>query len=131
MSPKKGTPINGSGTPKRKGEVRHENGSFAKGTCGGPGRHKAHRGELLQRILNEKIDAKTAEKIVAKWLSLASKGHPWAVKEFLDRCLGKADQKIDVGDNTLALVESVREGLRAIMARPEVANRLEDEVLRR
>ena len=47
--------------------------------------------------------------IVAAWLSAASNGEPWAVKELLDRCSGKAAQSIELhGDLSFTVSEFYR-----------------------
>ena len=108
----KGTPSNGSGTPKGNSGSsipRNSNGTLQKGHPGlpGAGRKKSHRGELVHKLLDEAIDEKTTLRIINVWLANAAAGQPWAVKEFLDRCLGKSDQKLDV-NMAFTLAEAVR-----------------------
>ena len=47
--------------------------------------------------------------IIATWLACASKGEPWAVKELLDRCFGKAPQSVEMtGDLSFTVSEFYR-----------------------
>lgn len=67
-------------------------GRFTKGNAGGPGNPNARnvnrwRAALIGSVTEEDVEA-VVEILVAK----AKAGEPWAIKEFLDRTLGKAVQ---------------------------------------
>lgn len=87
----------GKREPKDNGGNVHDltTGKFLVGNPGGPGRGKSNRHILVNRLMDEEVTDKRAATIIAKWLTLAEAGEQWAVREFLDRTLGKAHQTID------------------------------------
>lgn len=121
---------NGKPPNLKGGNGRNPDGTFAKGWKGGPGRKRGARTEHMIDAFDRLLTQPKADEIMGKLIEEAVNGAPWAIKEVLDRCLGKANQKIEV-DLEVDLASEVRDGLKAILARPDVANRLEDEALRR
>ena len=47
-------------------------------------------------MLAETVTEADVREVIAQLLEKAKGGEPWAVKEFLDRTLGKADQRLEV-----------------------------------
>jgi hypothetical protein len=71
------------------GGGRDAHGRFTRGNSGGPGNPHvksvaAWRSALARVILPADIEA-----VLRKLLECAKAGEPWAIKELLDRCLGK------------------------------------------
>ncbi|MEX2212584.1 MAG: hypothetical protein WD768_00555 [Phycisphaeraceae bacterium] len=74
---------------------RDAGGRFAKGNAGGPGNPHARRvAHLRARIVEAVTDDDLAD-IVATLVRCAKAGEPWAVRELLDRCLGKSKPAAD------------------------------------
>ena len=107
---------NGNGkSPKLIGENvassdRKENGQFAKGWRGGPGRKRGAKTEFVIAAMNKALSPERAERIVEQYLTACEAGEAWALKDFLDRCLGKAqetiqlDHEITIADDPLGLL---------------------------
>ncbi len=47
-------------------------------------------------MLAETVTEADVREVITQLLEKAKAGQPWAVKEFLDRTLGKADQRLEV-----------------------------------
>ena len=71
-----------------------ENGQFVKGWKGGPGGKVGTQRRYKEAMLRC-VTEKTFEDILGKVISAAKKGEAWALKEMLDRTLGKASQPIE------------------------------------
>ena len=69
-------------------------GQFVTGNSGGPGRKPGpqprYRGALIRCV-----DQEPFGQIVAQVIKAAKAGEPWALREMLDRTLGKASQPIE------------------------------------
>jgi len=67
---------------------RDGRGRFVRGNAGGPGNPEARRTADFRRLV---LDAATDRfpAVVSKLFDLAESGEPWAVREVLDRVLGK------------------------------------------
>ena len=50
----------------------------------------------MERALNKALTPAKADALVRKLISCALAGEPWAVKELLDRCLGKSRETLDI-----------------------------------
>jgi len=85
-------------TPERpKGEiVRGEGGKFAPGTCGGTGNPNAKKVAAWRQALVDAVTAEDLEAIIRQLVVTARAGDPWAVREILDRCLGKAVAQVEL-----------------------------------
>jgi hypothetical protein len=70
--------------------------SFAKGNPGGPGNPNTKQVAIFRESLYACVTSEDFTAIVRELITNAREGKPWAVKEFLDRILGKAHQSIGV-----------------------------------
>ena len=81
---------NGKARSQKVLEGRSANGRFKKGEWkGGPGNPYGHRREEYRKAV---LAATSAQDVVKVWLGLQAKAleqEPWAVKEYLERTLGK------------------------------------------
>ena len=69
---------------------RKADGKFAKGNKiakGHKGPHAKRRAEITRRLLNAAEDE--IDTVIASLVRAAKRGKPWAVKEVLDRCIGR------------------------------------------
>ena len=66
---------------------RDENGRFVPGTTGGPGRPK--RASALRNAMLESVTEDDILEVTASLMRAAKAGEAWAVREFLDRIVGK------------------------------------------
>jgi hypothetical protein len=73
-----------------------ETGRFTDGHPGGPGRPKGKRSAELRRELLAGTDINELRAVWAKLLELAKGGDLPAIKEVLDRTLGRPVQAVDV-----------------------------------
>jgi hypothetical protein len=71
-------------------EGRDQQGRFVPGCAPGPGNPYAGSVAACRKALIDAIKPDDIAAVVAKLLEAAKSGKPWAVREFLDRCLGKA-----------------------------------------
>lgn len=76
---------------------RGGNGRFLKGNTGGPGNPQLQRLGEWQGAFREAITVDDMKTIALQLVAAAKSGEPWAVKEFLDRTLGKAPQPVAIG----------------------------------
>ena len=70
-------------------EKRGVNGRFLPGHCGGPGNPHAQRVHRLRSALLNTVTPTDIEEIVHKLISMAKGGDVAAIKELLDRTIGK------------------------------------------
>ncbi len=68
---------------------RDAGGRFAKGNLGGPGNPFARRVAQLRAVIVESVTDADLAAVVRTLIDAAKGGEPWAVKELLDRCIGK------------------------------------------
>lgn len=81
------------------GEAEHDGrGRFLPGNQAACGRGNPHaaRVNAWRAALAETVTEADVREVIAQLLEKAKAGQPWAVKEFLDRTLGKADQRLEV-----------------------------------
>lgn len=119
--------INGTnGTPGKDPQTGRFLPGNKLGTGGDPYQAKKleFRAMMLKASTKESMGA-----VIAALFREAQKGESWAVKEVLDRFLGKAPDVIEVGDQTASMLSQIRETLYAILSHPELARRVENEVL--
>jgi hypothetical protein len=70
-------------------ELRGKNGQFLPGHCGGPGNPHARKVHRLRSALLNTVTSTDIEEIVQKLISMAKQGDVAAIKELLDRTIGK------------------------------------------
>jgi hypothetical protein len=68
---------------------RDEGGRFISGTAGGPGNPLVRQVASWRNALAECVSPADLCDVIDMLLHAARRGEPWAVKEVLDRCLGK------------------------------------------
>jgi len=73
----------------KNGQYQDENGAFKKGNPGGPGNPLLREGQRLRLAMLREIKAEDLAAVVHKLIDLAKNGEPWAIKEVLNRTLGK------------------------------------------
>jgi hypothetical protein len=103
---------------------RNTRGQFTKGNPGGPGnpihsRMAYFRATLLSTVTQEDVRA-----VALKLTACAKAGEPWAVKEFLDRVMGRAPQTVELigsegGPLRLTLPELQAAVLDSLQGHPE------------
>jgi len=75
---------------------RRLDGRFAEGNPGGPGNpHAAAVGAWRTTLVNE-VTVDDMWQVIDVLTDKAKKGEAWAVKELLDRCLGRPQQKMEL-----------------------------------
>ena len=118
---------NGNGKPSPNGENgRDANGRFVPGWKGGPGNPYAKKvAEFRSRVLAV-ISVEDCDAVLRKLTKQAIAGESWAVKEFLDRVMGKAKETVQI-EGGVSMLEMLRVSLESLMKRPEVARALEEE----
>ena len=102
-------------TPSTNGSNGREgNGQFAPGNCGGPGNPHARRVAELRAAMLAAVSVDDLKAVTAKLVAMAKAGDLAAIREVLDRTLGKAVQIVEsqVGDGTPALVVNLGEAER-------------------
>jgi len=53
----------------------------------------------MERALEETITEKEAVAVVKKLIECAKAGEPWAIKELIDRCIGKPKESVEIKGN--------------------------------
>lgn len=100
------------------GNGRNPNGTFATGNKGGPGRKRSNRGELVNRIADELVTEEDARAVWQKLIDCAKDGEPWAIKEFLDRTIGKPKESIDMtGSLAVTVADFFRQAAERVLVR--------------
>jgi hypothetical protein len=88
-------------------QARDEKGRFLQGNPGGPGNpHAAAVGAWRAALVNA-VTADDVRKVIGILTDKAKGGEAWAVKELLDRCLGRPQQKMELeatGEATWAMM---------------------------
>ena len=81
------------------GEAEHDSrGRFLPGNqaaCG-RGNPNAARVNAWRSALAQTVTVADVREVITQLVEKAKAGQPWAVKEFLDRTLGKADQRLEL-----------------------------------
>ena len=83
------SPNGGNGRGDARLPGRHARGRFASGNPGGPGNPYAKQAGRLRSALMESVTEKDMRAVAARLISLAKGGNIQAIKELLDRTLGK------------------------------------------
>ena len=68
---------------------RDASGRFAVGNKGGPGNPYTRKAGLLRKAMFEEVTEDDMRRVVRKLVQLAEAGNVAAVREFIDRCVGK------------------------------------------
>lgn len=89
-------PKESNGESERGPVLRDERGRFVPGTCGGPGNPNAKRVSEWRQALVEAVSKEDLLAVIKRLVVAAKAGEPWAVREVLDRCLGKPHVQIAV-----------------------------------
>lgn len=89
------------------GLIRDAKGRFLPGNCGGPGNPNARSVATWRQALASSVSAADVAEVTAKLLEAAKAGEPWAIRELLDRCLGKPH--VEIGVQAQAEMEQVRQ----------------------
>ncbi|MCC6581439.1 MAG: hypothetical protein IT440_13460 [Phycisphaeraceae bacterium] len=76
-------------TPSTNGECRDQHGRFATGNAGGPGNPLGGKVAKLRAALVEAVSEDDIRAVAATLVSLAKGGDPQAIKELLNRALGR------------------------------------------
>lgn len=87
-------------SPLTNGPTKHardRGGRFAKGNSGGPGNPFVHRVAQWRQQLADTVKDEDVEAVVAQLIKAARAGEQWAIREFLDRLMGKAKTQIEIG----------------------------------
>jgi len=106
------------------GHGRDRRGRFAAGNPGGPGNPHARTAAAWRWELFEAVTPADVRAVVRTLVRRAKASEPWAVREILDRCLGRpgqanerteplngqppVDLKVDLGDIETHLRESLK-----------------------
>ena len=88
--------------------ARDAKGRFAKGNPGGPGNPHVTRLRQWREALEAELTPARLRRIYGKLVEAAEAGEPWAIREVLDRTLGRPAQA-DVLDRIDALERRLRE----------------------
>ena len=86
-------------------ETRDSKGRFLPGNPGGPGNPQARNVATWRQALADTVSAADVAQVTQKLVAAAKAGEPWAIREVLDRCLGKPHVQIELQ----ADADSVRE----------------------
>jgi hypothetical protein len=100
----KGNGYNGNGRTVKRGE----GGKFVKGTCGGPGNPYNRAAARFRSAFYKSVTEDDVVKAVEKLIEMAHGGDIHAIKEFLNRILGKAPQTLTVDEATDTLIDQLR-----------------------
>ncbi len=71
-------------------EARDSKGRFLPGNPGGPGNPQARNVATWRKALAEAVSADDVTQVAQRLVEAAKAGEPWAVRELLDRLLGKS-----------------------------------------
>jgi len=69
--------------------IRDSQGRFVRGNPGGPGNPQSRRAVKWRQALLFAVSYEDIVAVVRCLVKAARAGQPWAVKELLDRCLGR------------------------------------------
>ena len=93
--------MSGAETPSTNGDnglvaTRDSKGRFLPGNPGGPGNPQAGSVGRWRQALAEAVSADDLARVAQKLVAAAKAGEPWAVRELLDRCLGKPHVQVEL-----------------------------------
>lgn len=81
-------------------EGRDSRGRFVEGNKGGPGNPRARDAHTWRQALADSISPDDVAEVVQRLLEAAKSGKAWAIRELLDRCLGKPTVQIELDTDT-------------------------------
>jgi hypothetical protein len=70
-------------------EARDKKGRFVKGNPGGPGNPNARKVANWRQTMAQSVSDDDLADAITQLKKAARAGKPWAIRELLDRCLGK------------------------------------------
>jgi len=88
-------------------EARDERGRFLPGNVGGPGNPRAAAVSAWRAALVDAVDPDDLRMVIGVLVAKAKAGEGWAVRELMDRCLGRPQQTMEVdatGEGTWAMM---------------------------
>lgn len=95
---------------------RDRRGRFLPGNSGGPGNPQARNVSTWRAALAGSVSPEDVVEVTQRLVEAAKAGEPWAIRELLDRCLGKPHVQLEVqGEVEHArklTVQELREGRR-------------------
>ena len=77
-------------------ETRDSKGRFLPGNPGGPGNPQARNVATWRKALADAVSAADVAQVTRKLVDAAKAGESWAVRELLDRLLGKPHVQIEL-----------------------------------
>ena len=89
-----------NGAAKALVETRDGRGRFLPGNPGGPGNPQARNVATWRKALAEAVSAEDVTQVAQRLVDAAKAGEPWAVRELLDRLLGKPHVQIELQADT-------------------------------
>ena len=84
---------------------RDSKGRFLPGNPGGPGNPQARNVATWRKALAASVSPEDVAEVATKLTEAAKAGEPWAIRELLDRCLGKPHVQIELETDTQAAWE--------------------------
>jgi len=85
--------------------VRGGDGRFLPGNPGGPGNPQARNVSVWRKALADSVSPDDLAQAIQKLIDSAKEGKAWAIRELLDRCLGKPHVQVELQ----ADVDSIRQ----------------------
>ena len=86
---------------------RDHRGRFRPGNPGGPGNPHAASVAAWRNALADTVTPDDLEDVIGQLLKQAKDGEPWAVRELLNRCLGRPSQAVSIESTGLHWREMV------------------------
>ena len=96
---------------------RGPDGRFVAGNSGGPGNPLASKVHRLRSLIHQCVTEEDFRQVIAKLLELAKDGDLAAIRELLDRMMGKPKSTIELQQRELSeaeLDEEIAEALREL-----------------
>lgn len=95
-------------TPSTNGaNGRDANGRFASGNAGGPGNPNARRSAELRQAVLDAVSADDIAEVIRKLIEMAKSGDPAAIKELLNRVIGRPAQ-VAAEDSPFSATQPIR-----------------------
>ncbi len=89
------------------GSNRDHQGKFVKGCRPGPGNPHVAKVAQWRSVLTECVSGEDIEAVIRALVRAARAGERWAIRELLDRCLGKPTQMQELGSAADGQAENV------------------------
>lgn len=81
-------------------DARDSKGRFLPGNPGGPGNPQARNVATWRKALADAVSADDVTQVTQRLVEAAKAGEPWAVRELLDRLMGKPHVQIELQADT-------------------------------